>query len=805
MKSINFKNSLIALLSIFLLINFGCAREIDELELATFPKNGEVFIDGFSGGLEYAAFGGSKVTAFDVDTDIKYSGTASMRIAVPDVGDSQGAYAGGTYFTGSGRDLSDFDALTFWARASKAATIDVVGFGNDLGENRYQTALSGVAVNTNWKKYYIPIPDPSKLTEERGMFFYSEGAEEGKGYTFWIDEVQFETLGTIAHPEPAILEGQDQVIPAATGDDLTIGGGYTIFNLPTGANQRVETASSYFDFTSSDTNIATVSSHGIVSVIDSGEVVITAKLMGVDAIGSLTVGSRGQAVQPIMPAPTPTQDPDSVISLFSNAYNDVVVDTWNPFWEFSTALNFDLQVDGDDIKQYKQLNFVGIEFTSNPIDAREMTHFHLDIWTPDPTNPSAAFKVLLVDFGANGIFDGGDDSGHEIAITSPTLQTEQWVSLDIPLASFSGLASKEHLAQLVLSGDIPNVYIDNVYFYSSGEDVVIDPTGPQEPAPMPTESSSDVISLFSNTYSDVPVDTWNPFWEGSTTLNSDLQIAGDDMKKYEFLNFVGIEFVSQQIDATDMTHFHINVWSPNPTNSGEQFKVLLVDFGGDGGFDGGDDSSHELSFSSPTLATGQWVSLDIPLANFSGLTSRRNLAQLVLSGDLPTVYVDNVYFYKGEGNTGGGDTPTAGAPEPTHAEGDVISVFSDAYTNVSVEDYNPNWGQATVVTEVSIGGNNTFLYKGLNYQGIQLNGSQDVSGMNFLHIDFWTSNSSALNTFIISPGPVETAYALPVPTSGWVSVDIPLSDFLPVDLADVFQFKFDGNGDIYLDNIYFHK
>jgi len=59
--------------------------------------------------------------------------------------------------------------------------------------------------------------------------------------------------------------------------------------------------------------------------------------------------------------------------------------------------------------------------------------------------------------------------------------------------------------------------------------------------------------------------------------------------------------------------------------------------------------------------------------------------------------------------------------------------------------------------------------------------------------------------FLISPGPVETSYTLTVPTTGWSSLDIPLSEFAPVDMGDVIQLKFEGNGDIYLDNIYFHK
>ena len=47
----------------------GCERELYDLQPATFPKNAEVFIDGFSAGLNYSAFGGSVPTAFDVDNN----------------------------------------------------------------------------------------------------------------------------------------------------------------------------------------------------------------------------------------------------------------------------------------------------------------------------------------------------------------------------------------------------------------------------------------------------------------------------------------------------------------------------------------------------------------------------------------------------------------------------------------------------------------------------------------------------------------------------------------------------------------
>jgi hypothetical protein len=75
--------------------------------------------------------------------------------------------------------------------------------------------------------------------------------------------------------------------------------------------------------------------------------------------------------------------------------------------------------------------------------------------------------------------------------------------------------------------------------------------------------------------------------------------------------------------------------------------VKLVDFGPDGAFGGGDDTEHQVEFEAP--AQGEWVSLDIPLSDFTALTTRENIAQLILVGRptaQTTVYVDNVYFYK---------------------------------------------------------------------------------------------------------------------------------------------------------------
>ncbi|MGN7513090.1 MAG: hypothetical protein ACTHOM_01860 [Allomuricauda sp.] len=341
-------------------------------------------------------------------------------------------------------------------------------------------------------------------------------------------------------------------------------------------------------------------------------------------------------------------------------------------------------------------------------------------------------------------------------------------------------------------------YFDDIVMSEGGEvEEPVETGTPTVPAADPTIDPAEVISLFSDTYTDVTVDTWRTDW--SDAILEDIEIEGNAVKKYSELSFVGVEAVSAPIDATGMTHFRTDIWTGDAT----ELRIKLVDFGADGAFDGGDDVEHELVFEAP--AQQEWVTLDIPLSDFTGLTTRGHIAQLIFVGapsKANTVFVDNVFFYN---EAGVSNKPISGAPVPTVAEANVISVFSDAYTNVDGTDFNPNWGQATVVTQEVIDGNNTLKYENLNYQGTQFAAPLDVSGMTMMHVDYWTADSSELNGYLISSGPAETAHSFAITNGEWVSVDIPLTEFSDiVDLTDVIQLKFDGNGTIYLDNIYFY-
>jgi hypothetical protein len=171
-----------------------------------------------------------------------------------------------------------------------------------------------------------------------------------------------------------------------------------------------------------------------------------------------------QSAAPMVAAPTPTYPAAAVISMFSNPYTNVIVDTWQAPW--SSAQVTDLQIQGNDTKRYSAMNFAGIELLGgNQLDLSSMTHLRLDYWTAN-MNP---FKVKLVDFGNNGQYAGGDDSESELSF-QPVAQA--WNTLEIPLSQFTALNSLSHFSQLILSGEPAGtgvVFVDNVLFFDESQ------------------------------------------------------------------------------------------------------------------------------------------------------------------------------------------------------------------------------------------------------------------------------------------------------------------------------------------------
>jgi len=450
----------------------------------------------------------------------------------------------------------------------------------------------------------------------------------------------------------------------------------------------------------------------------------------------------------------------------------------------------------------------------NPWAGFECARGDLGTFTLSAANSTVkimVYKSVKSDVGIKFSTNTGASSG-EIKVANT--KVNEWEELTFNFAGKIGEPSSTDINQIIFFPDFQartdsNVcYIDNITF-SAGA-----PTAPTTAAPTPTQPSADVISMFSNAYTNKTVDTWRTSWSAGTL--TDLQIAGNDTKKYSSLDFVGIETTGANLlDVTSMLYFHLDVWSADMT----EVKVKLVDWGADKSFAGGDDKEHQVVLK---VKQNEWNSFEIPMSDFTSLTNKNHIAQLIINGTPPgssTLYLDNVYYHKVPFVDP--NTPQVAAPTPTFASTDVISLFSNAYTNKPVDTWRTSWSAATL-TDLQIAGNDTKKYSALDFVGVETLGANkiDASTMTHLYLNAWTPNLTAFKVKLVDMGAdgvvggsddKEFELTLTAPTlNAWNTYDIPLTSFTALtSRANIGQMIFVGNptgtGTVFIDNVLYRK
>ena len=244
------------------------------------------------------------------------------------------------------------------------------------------------------------------------------------------------------------------------------------------------------------------------------------------------------------------------------------------------------------------------------------------------------YKSVISDVGIK-FADPSGAAFPEVKVANTKIN--QWEELTFDVSSSIG-ASRD---QIIIFPDFTTRTADDIcYFDNITFSGVVVSGGPTVAPPTPTTPPADVISMLSNSYTNVGVDTWQTSWSAATSTYTSMQVASDNVKKYSALNYVGIETTGANlINASSMLYFHVDAWTPDIPS----FKIKLVDFGADGAYGGGDDVESELTFT-PTLSA--WNSYDMKLSDFTALTTKSHIAQLIFSA-VPaggTVYIDNVYF-----------------------------------------------------------------------------------------------------------------------------------------------------------------
>jgi uncharacterized protein YjdB len=459
------------------------------VSVSTVATNGKVYSNGaLDTGVGFVPFGGSDNTPLPApdSATLFTDGTAALKVVVTAAG---GAYSGGAWVASAPRDLHAFNALTFWAKGSQTQSTLKVQLGNDAsaGNNlNYQVENIGLHLTTGWQQFVIPLPDPAKATAIDGLISFADG---NNNYTFWLANVQYASvpanvLGSgfvagdgfngvpLAGNPPSLtvpVNGTYAINPGPNslvwtlGPTLTLGGS-PVVPLSNGGNLNND-AWRWFTLTSSDSTVATVSPDGVITGLKGGTTTITGSLAGVAITGNVPVTVTAPLATPSNYAATPGVSAANVIALFDSSmvYAPVAVDTWQTGW--STCCNTLVDpyaiAGGNGVKQYSLASFVGVEFGLNGVNSAVdaagpgMTTFHVDVWSP---NPAADLEIQLVNDAAGAAAVGHYHAGQVAANT--------WVSLEIPLSSFTGLSATNKINQLLFVAAGPQIlYIDNVYFH----------------------------------------------------------------------------------------------------------------------------------------------------------------------------------------------------------------------------------------------------------------------------------------------------------------------------------------------------
>jgi hypothetical protein len=283
------------------------------------------------------------------------------------------------------------------------------------------------------------------------------------GETLYIDNVYFYRPAT---------SGPSPTFGAWSIPDTTFGAAdFPIPNLTSDSTGAIT-------YTSSNPNVAIIVSNSTIQLVGTGITTITASQEAAAPFLSGSTSTTLTVNAPIPAAPTPPARPAAdVKSIFSDAYTPVATlgyigggpnddNTYNTSW--CPANTILVQLDGNNTNKITNLGCEGIAFLSGRFSAAGFTRFHMDIYTPTPTqDKSFNFKF------SNWSGGNSETNAFEYSATNanilPNVNPGTWISIDLPLTSFTAIGGTNNtdFTQFVITSDLGTVFYDNIYLHKN--------------------------------------------------------------------------------------------------------------------------------------------------------------------------------------------------------------------------------------------------------------------------------------------------------------------------------------------------
>jgi len=446
---------------------------------------------------------------------------------------------------------------------------------------------------------------------------------------------------------------------------------------------------------------------------------------------------------------------------------------------------------------------------AEPIDFANGTTISLKVWSPRAGTP-ILFKI-------EDSSSPRDDNGNptvfvEIQVNSTLVNT--WEELTIDLNSNDSFSTSNTYDTVIVFPDFGTAGKGELFYF---DDIQL-ASSESEPVKLPITFDDAAVSYTVNgfgalDFGPIPAAVIdNPDASGINTTAKVLSVN----KLADAQVYAGASIpLAGPIDFTNGTSISFKVWSPR---AGTPILFKIEDSSSPKDANGNPTVFVEIQVNSTLVNT--WEELTIDLTSSESFSTSNSYDTVIVFPDFGTAGKGELFYFDdiklatggtgGEGTIGGTE-PSSAAPTPTLAAANVISIFSDAYTDPAGVNYYPDWGQATQYEMVSPGGNAAIKYSEVNYQGIIIGEELDVTEFETVHIDVWSGDYTSIAFFLISQGSGEQKVDLNVTPNQWNSIDVPLSDFTDQGLTinDLKEFKFDVNpdagGTFYIDNLYFAK
>ena len=156
----------------------------------------------------------------------------------------------------------------------------------------------------------------------------------------------------------------------------------------------------------------------------------------------------------------------------------------------------------------------------------------------------------------------------------------------------------------------------------------------------PSRAESDVISVFSAVYSDVPGLDYFPDWGQGECCGSEwslFNLNGDDMLQYSNLSYQG-NLIGDPVDVSQMEYIHLDIWTADVLQTIDVFLISETESNGERAV-------------TVELTPNAWTSVNIPISDFTDQEgfSVADIYQLKYEGSPSgegTAFIDNIYFYR---------------------------------------------------------------------------------------------------------------------------------------------------------------